>query len=147
MINMTSGPHLLEKISGFPEEKIKRIIGRRGNTLEVLKHLNLIHHEYSVQSIFESVSRVGLRFENWQKLTTEFVSVCLFVLEIDNPLLDELVVLRNRTAEEWNRVIKKLLEETKPSRFFKGKPYEDEKFHSCHTSGCKECRGTYNIFK
>lgn len=144
MINMTSGPHLLEKISGFPEEKIKRIIGRRGNTLEVLEHLNLIHHEYSVQSIFESV---GLGFENWQKLTTEFVSVCLFVLEIDNPLLDELVVLRNRTAEEWNRVIKKLLEETKPSRFFKGKPYEDEKFHSCHTSGCKECRGTYNIFK
>lgn len=138
---MTSGPCLLEKISGFPKEKIERIIGRRGNTLKVLKDLNLIHQSGSVQSIIDRVLRVGLEFED---LTKEFVSVCLFVLEVDNPLLDELVVLRNRTVEEWNRVINKLRIETKPSAFWKGKPYEDEKttdrFHSCLANGCEECR-------
>nr|XP_034304049.1 uncharacterized protein LOC105338019 isoform X3 [Crassostrea gigas] len=140
---MTSGQHLLEKISGFHEEKIKRIIERRENThIQVLKDLNLIHQSDSVQSIIDRVLSVGLEFEDLHKLTKEFVSVCLFVLEVDNPLLDELVVLRNRTVEEWNRVKKKLLKETKPSRFFKGKPYEDEKttewFHSC--LACEECR-------
>lgn len=147
MINMTSGLRLLEKISGFPEEKIKRIIERRENThIQVLKDLNLIQKPDSLKNIIERVLGVGLEFENWQKITREFVSVCLFVLEVDNPLLDELVVLRNRTDEEWNRVIKKL-KETKPSTFWKGKPYEDEKIHSCRANGCIECRGTCSIFK
>lgn len=137
---MTSGLRLLEKISGFPEEKIKRIIERRENThIQVLKDLNLIQKPDSLKNIIERVLGVGLKFENWQKITREFVSVCLFVLEVDNPLLDELVVLRNRTVEEWNRVIKKL-KETKPSTFWKGKPYEDEKIHSCRANGCIECR-------
>lgn len=142
MINMTSGLRLLEKISGFSREKIEQIVEERENTIKVLKDLNLIHQSDSVQSIIDRVLSVGLGFEDWDKLTTEFVSVCLFVLEVDNPLLDELVVLRNRTEEEWNRVKEKLLIETKSSTFWKGKPYEDEKIHSknCRANGCKECK-------
>lgn len=147
MINMTSGPRLLEKISGFSREKIEQIVEERENTIKVLKDLNLIHQSDSVQSIIDRVLSVGLGFEDWDKLTTEFVSVCLFVLEVDNPLLDELVVLRNRTEEEWNRVKEKLLIETKSPTFWKGKPYEDEKIHSknCRANGCKECKGMCNI--
>lgn len=77
--------------------------------------------------------------------------MCLFVLEVDNLLLDELVVFRNRIVEEWNRVINKFRIEIKLLVFWKGKFYEDEKiidrFYFCFVNGCEECRGICNILK
>lgn len=99
MINMTSGLRLLEKISGFSREKIEQIVEERENTIKVLKDLNLIHQSDSVQSIIDRVLSVGLGFEDWDKLTTEFVSVCLFVLEVDNPLLCSETALRKNGIE------------------------------------------------
>lgn len=135
---MTGGPCLLEKISGFPEKKIERIIKRREKIhIQVLKELKLIKQDDSVEDITQRVLSVELKIEDLDNLTAEFVSVCLFVLDIDNPYLDELIVLvlgssmdnLKTKVNKWTNLIKKLTKDTEeiaPSKFYKGKPYEDE---------------------
>lgn len=132
---MTSRQRLLEKISGFPKEKIDEIFKRRGKTrIQVLRELKLIKQDDSVKDITQRVLNVELKIEDLDNLTAEFVLVCLFVLDIDNPYLDELIILVLGSSmvnldKKWENLIRKLKEDTveiKPSKFYKGKPYEDE---------------------
>lgn len=135
---MTSRQRLLEKISGFPKEKIDEIFKRRGKTrIQVLRELKLIKQDDSVEDITQRVLNVELKIEDLDNLTAEFVLVCLFVLDIDNPYLDELIILVLGSSmdnletknKKWENLIRKLKEDTveiKPSKFYKGKPYEDE---------------------
>ncbi|XP_056020096.1 uncharacterized protein LOC125668178 [Ostrea edulis] len=125
-----TNPGLMETITGLTKEKIHHTIIQRETThIEVLKECHLVKKGRSAKEIAASVLGIGLEAGEWRKLNVEFVSVCRFVLEIDNPWVDELHMLSlvDSVEKEWIRLTEKIHgKELKPSEYYRGKPYEDE---------------------
>ena len=126
---MMSQPGLLVKISGFIEEKIRRLIYEKETThLKKLQEWNLVNEKDTVHDITERVLKVGLLEDDWESVSTEFLYVCWFVLDIDNPWTEGLFVhLSNGDdclKQKWKDITESI---EKPQIFYKGKPYEDKK--------------------
>ncbi|XP_062594673.1 uncharacterized protein LOC134256086 isoform X2 [Saccostrea cucullata] len=140
MTTQQNSPGLLQRISGFSREKIINTIKQRETShIQVLKEFNLVRKNTTVEEIIDSVLGVGLEAEDREKVTTEFLSVCLFVLEIDNPWLDDLLALRSGSGaeEKWNNITKQ--NEVVPSEYYKGKPYEIFSCN-CKRPSCRTCK-------
>lgn len=121
-----SQPGLLVKISGLIEEKIRRLIVERETThLKKLQEWKLVKEKDTVHDITERVLSIGLGEDDWKRITTEFLNVCWFVLDIDNPWTEE-----DCLKQKWKDITKSI---KNPQRFYKGKPYEDEK--TCDSTG------------
>ena len=133
-----SQPGLLVKISGLIEEKIRRLIVERETThLKKLQEWKLVKEKDTVHDITERVLSIGLGEDDWKRVTTEFLYVCWFVLDIDNPWTEELFVYLSNgddcLKQKWKDITKSI---KNPQRFYKGKPYEDEK--TCDSTGMKD---------
>ncbi|XP_061188048.1 uncharacterized protein LOC133196130 [Saccostrea echinata] len=139
MTNQQNNPGLLEKISGLSKEKIINTIKQREKShIEVLKECSLVGKN-NVKEITDSVLSIGWGTEDQKKVNTEFFSVCHFVLDIDNPWVDDLFALISGSdvEENWKNLTKN--REVKPSKYYKGKPYEIFSCN-CREPACATCR-------